>query len=77
MTANSTVNAQITDAVTQAHAVGGDDAVSIISDLLNGIAQGLDGAKRGSDSLEELSDAFQSAEAALHDIVAKLATGRD
>lgn len=73
----TSVNAQITDAVTQAHSVGGDEAVTIISDLLKRIAQGLDGAKQGSASLEELSDAFESAEVAMHDIVAKLAIGKD
>ena len=41
------------------------------------IAQGLDGAKQGSATLEDLSDAFESAEVAMHGIVAKLATGRD
>jgi hypothetical protein len=77
MALTSSVNDQITDAVTQAHEVGGEEAVSIISDLLNNIAQGLNGAKKGHTSLEELSDAFENAEVALHDIVAKLATSKD
>ena len=71
-----TVNEQITDAVTQAHAVGGAEALNAIADLLNNIARGLDDAQQGAPSLEELSDAFQNAEAAFHALAAKLASDK-
>ncbi len=77
MALTTQVNDQITDAVTQAYTAGGEEAVDVIADLIHGIAQGLDGAKQGHTSLEALSDAFENAEAALHGIVAKLATGND
>jgi len=70
------VNSQITDAVTQAHTAGGDEALAIISDLVSEIAKGLDDAKRGHATLEDLSVAFENAEMALHGIVASLASGK-
>ncbi len=71
------VNDQITDAVTQAHNAGGDEALSVITDLVVNIAKGLDGAKQGEPTIDDLSDAFENAEVALHSIVAKLSTGRE
>ncbi|MEW8064980.1 MAG: hypothetical protein AB2794_06575 [Candidatus Thiodiazotropha endolucinida] len=41
------------------------------------IAKGLNGARQGETTIDDLSDAFDNAEAALHGIVAKLATGRE
>ncbi|MES9825354.1 MAG: hypothetical protein ABW127_13085 [Candidatus Thiodiazotropha endolucinida] len=71
------VNSQITDAVTQAHSAGGDEALSIIAELMEKIAKGLNGARHGETTIDDLSDAFENAEVALHGIVAKLATGRE
>jgi hypothetical protein len=73
----TSVNNQITDAVTQAHSSGGEEAVTVISDLLQHIAQGLDSAKGGHASLEELSEAFENAEVALHAIAANLVNKSD
>lgn len=69
------VNEQITDAVTQAHSVGGAEALNAIAELLNNIARGLNDAQQGHTSLDELSDAFENAEAAFHTLAAKLASG--
>ncbi|MCU7844458.1 MAG: hypothetical protein KZQ93_11530 [Candidatus Thiodiazotropha sp. (ex Monitilora ramsayi)] len=71
------VNSQITDAVTQAHVAGGDEALNVISDLVAEIVKGLDGAKQGQNTIEDISVAFENAEMALHAIVAKLASGRE
>ena len=68
------VNEQITDAVTQAHTIGGAEALNAIADLLNNIARGLNDAQQGHTSLDELSDAFENAEAAFHALAAKLAS---
>ena len=71
------VNDQITDSVTQAHSAGGDEALTVIANLMVEIAKGLDGAKQGKPTIDDLSDAFENAEVALHSIVAKLSTGRE
>ena len=70
------VNGQITDAVTQAHTAGGDEALAVISDLLSEIAKGLKEAKQGHTTIEELSVAFENAEMAFHGIIARLATDK-
>jgi hypothetical protein len=70
-------NNQIIDSVTLAHSAGGDEALTIIAELMGEIAKSLDGAKQGQTTIDELSDAFENAEVTLHGIIAKLATGRD
>lgn len=77
MSLPTAVNSQIIDAVTQAHSAGGDEALSIIAELMEKIAKGLNGARQGETTIDDLSDAFENAEVALHGIVAKLATGRE
>jgi hypothetical protein len=69
-------DSQITDAIAQAYNAGGDEALSVITDLMKEVAKGMDGAKRGQTTIEDLSIAFENAEVALHEIVARLATGR-
>jgi hypothetical protein len=73
----TSVNNQITDAVTQAYSAGGDEALTVISELMTGIANGLHNAKQGSTTMEELSVTIENAEMALHDIVARLATSKE
>jgi hypothetical protein len=73
----TSVNNQITDAVTQAYSVGGDEALTVISELMTGIANGLHNAKQGHTTMEELSVTIENAEMALHDIVARLATSKE
>ena len=68
------VNDQITDAVTQAYNAGGDEALSVIQDLMAEIAKGLEGARQGQTTIEDISVAFENAEMAFHGIVAGLAT---
>jgi hypothetical protein len=70
------INDQITDAVTQAYNSGGDEALSVISELVSGIATSLVNAKQGHTTMEELSVAIENAEMALHNIIASLATGK-
>ena len=69
----TSVNSQITDAVTQAHMAGGDEVLSVISVLMSEIAESLDGAKQGEATMEKISVAFENAEGLLHEIVARLA----
>jgi hypothetical protein len=69
-------DSQITDAISQAYTAGGDEVLSVITDLMKEVAKGLDGAKQGQSTMEDLSVAFENAEVALHEIVARLATGR-
>jgi hypothetical protein len=71
------INSQITDAVTKSYTAGGDEALSVISALMTELANCLEGAKQGSTTIEDLSVAFENAEGALHNIVAKLATGKE
>ncbi|MEJ2453677.1 MAG: hypothetical protein P8103_05915 [Candidatus Thiodiazotropha sp.] len=73
----TSVNNQITDAVTQAHSAGGEEALTIITELMTEIAKGLQGAKQGHTSIEEISVAFENAEMAFHDLVAKLASDKN
>jgi ATP-dependent protease Clp ATPase subunit len=77
MSTPAAINSQIADAVTQAHSAGGDEVLTILSQLMEEVARNLDRAKQGETTIDELSDAFESAEVALHGIVAKLATGRE
>lgn len=72
----TSVNNQITDAVTQAHVTGGDEAVTVISGLIAEIGKSLERAKQGQNTMEEISVALENAEVALHEIVAKLAADR-
>ncbi|MGD8908494.1 MAG: hypothetical protein PVI92_04035 [Chromatiales bacterium] len=69
-------DSQIADAISQAHIAGGDEALSVISDLMKEVAKDLDSAKQGKSTIEDLSIAFENAEVALHEIVARLATGK-
>jgi hypothetical protein len=71
------LDSQITDAVSQAYTAGGDEALCVISDLMKEVAKGLDGAKQGQSTIEDISVAFENAEVAFHEIVARLATGRE
>lgn len=72
----TSVNDQITDAVTQANNAGGDEALLVISELMQGIAKGLDEATQGHNTMDALSVAIENAEIALHDIVARLANDK-
>ncbi|PVV08780.1 MAG: hypothetical protein B6D72_15905 [gamma proteobacterium symbiont of Ctena orbiculata] len=71
------INDQITDAVTQVHDSGGDDALTAVAGLMTEIANALNGAKSGETTIDDLADAFENAEVALHVIIADLATGRE
>jgi hypothetical protein len=77
MSSPAAYNNQIVDSVSMAHSAGGDEALTIIAELVGEIAKSLGGAKQGQTTIDELSDAFENAEVALHGIIAKLATGRD
>ncbi|MGD8913492.1 MAG: hypothetical protein PVI97_15795 [Candidatus Thiodiazotropha sp.] len=77
MSPSAAVNSQITDAITQAQNAGGDEALSILTKLMEEVASSLDRAKQGEATIDDLSDAFENAEVMLHGIVAKLATGRE
>ena len=70
----TSVNSQITDAVTQAYSAGGDEALSVISALMSEIADSLGSAKQGETTMEQISVALENAEVSLHGIVARLAT---
>ena len=70
----TSVNSQITDAVTQAHSAGGDEALTVISALMSEIADSLGSAKQGETTMEQISVALENAEVSLHEIVARLAT---
>jgi hypothetical protein len=70
----TSVNSQITDAVTQAYSAGGDEALSVISALMSEIADSLGNAKQGESTMEQISVALENAEVSLHGIVARLAT---
>jgi hypothetical protein len=70
------LDSQITDAVSQAYSAGGNEALSAISNLIKEVANGLNGAKQGQSTIEDISIAFENAEVILHDIVARLASGR-
>lgn len=72
------VNGQITDSVTQAHAAGGDVALTTISELIEVIAHSLNavGGTSSSESkfgiAENLSSAFAKAESELLEILVKI-----
>ncbi|MCU7796320.1 MAG: hypothetical protein KZQ73_10250 [Candidatus Thiodiazotropha sp. (ex Semelilucina semeliformis)] len=73
----TSINDQITDSVTQVHLAGGDEALTVMSDLVAGIVKCLDGAKQGQNTMEEISVTLENAEVALHGIVARLASGSE
>lgn len=73
------VNGQITDAVTQAHANGGDAALATIVELLETIAQSLNAAQGSTSSshsksslAETLSLAFKKAEGELQEVLKRI-----
>lgn len=74
---SAAVNSQITDALTRSHRAGGDEALIILTTLMDEVARSLERARQGETTIDDLSDAFENAEIAMHSIAARLTTGRE
>lgn len=72
MALSADVNNQISTALSELEANGGDEAVAVVAELLTGIAESLASARKGNPAMDELSTSIENAEATLHGIIAGL-----